>query len=137
MEKKNCNFFLRANLNGWYSMERKKVFFYFFLFIFNVYMQPHGYDRPLAFRPFLSTPSQKSSFFSPFPRCLAAFFFLFLFFSSCFMSICNPVGYDRPECPYIQKSSPAWCPLIVHFRAVSPRLTHDIWGLSPPNSGLN
>ena len=47
--------------------------FYFFLSIFNVYMQPYGYGRPLAFRPFLSTPSQKTSFFSPFPRCLAAF----------------------------------------------------------------
>ena len=31
-------------------------------------MQPYGYDRPFAFPPFLSTPSQKTPFFSPFPR---------------------------------------------------------------------
>ena len=26
-----------------------------------------------------------------------------IFFSSCFVSICNPVGYDRPEPLYVQK----------------------------------
>ncbi len=66
-------------------------------------------------------------------RCWHLFFFFF-FFSSCFMSICNPVGYDRPERLYIQNSSPAWRPLIVQFRVVSPRLTNDIWGFRPPDS---
>ena len=42
-------------------------------------------------------------------------------FSSCFMSICNPLGYERPESLYIQKSGPAWCPLFAHFCAVLPR----------------
>ena len=36
------------------------------------------------------------------------FFFLFLFFpSSCFMSIYNPLGYDRLKCLYLELSSPA------------------------------
>ena len=39
-----------------------QFFLFVFLFIFNVYMQPYGYDRPLAFTPFLSTSSQKTTF---------------------------------------------------------------------------
>ena len=60
----------------------------------------------------------------------------FLFFSPCFMSICNPVGYDRLERLYIQNSGPACRPSVVHFCVVSPRLIHDLWGFSPPDSDL-
>ena len=58
------------------------------------------------------------------------------FFSSCFISICNPVGYDRLERLYILNSSLAFCLLVVHFYAVSSRLIHDFWGFSPPNFDL-
>ena len=53
------------------------------------------------------------------------------------MSICNPVGYDRLECLYIKNSSPAFCPPVVDFCAVSPRLIHDLWGFSPPDSDFS
>ncbi len=62
---------------------------------------------------------------------IGLFFFLFLFF---FMFYVYMQGCDRLKRLYIQKSSPACCPLAVRFCAVSPRLTHDIWGFSPPGS---
>ena len=37
----------------------KIVFFYFFLFIFNVYMQPYGYDRPSPLYLPLLMPGQR------------------------------------------------------------------------------
>ena len=43
--------------------------------------------------------------------------------------MCTPVGYDRLKRLYIQESSLAWRPLVVHFCAVLLRLIHDIWEL--------
>ncbi len=68
---------------------------------------------------------------------VSSFFSFFLFFSSCLMSICNPVGYDRLEHLYIHReSSPDFRPSIFHFRAVLPRLIDNFWRLSPPDSAL-
>ena len=41
--------------------------------MFNVYVQPYGYDRPSTLScTFLITPSQLTLFYLPFLRCLAA-----------------------------------------------------------------
>ena len=77
----------------------------------------------------------RTAFLAPSSFCPSVFFILF--FYSCLMSMCNPVGYDRLKHLNIQRSSLAEPPLVFHFCAVSPRLIHDIWELylfSPPNS---
>ena len=60
----------------------------------------------------------------------------YIFFFLCFMSICNPVGYDRFECLYILNSSPTFCLSVVHFCFVSSRLIHNLWRFSPPDSDV-
>ena len=59
-----------------------------------------------------------------------AFFF---FFSSCFMSICNPLGYDRPEASLHYIINMALCPFFLSIFALPSRYNlARLLGISPP-----
>ncbi len=51
------------------------------------------------------------------------------------MSICNPVGYDRPESLYVHKPSQALYPLFIPFRVISPRLYTTFGGVKSLSGG--
>lgn len=65
-----------------------------------------------------------------------SFFFLF-FYSSCFMSIYNSMGYDRFKHLYIQNFSLAWRFLIFYFPVILSHLTYNIREFFPSNFDLN
>ena len=59
------------------------------------------------------------------------------FFSSCFMSIYNSLGYDRPERLYIHDLARLDTPYL-SISALSRRvIIRDIWGFSPPELDLS
>lgn len=65
------------------------------------------------------------------------FFLIFIIISSCFISTyMQPCGLWHTGASLHAESSPAWRPLVIHFRAVSPRLILDFWGTPPPDSHL-
>ena len=62
----------------------------------------------------------------------------FFFFSSCFMSICNPEGYDRPEPLYVLYKNLAWLDVTyAYIPALSCRVYHTTFeDFNPPDSGV-
>ena len=64
------------------------------------------------------------------PLSATSFFFLF---SSCFMSICNPLGYDRPKASLHYKIKPGSMPFVSSIFALPCRYNLvRLLGISPP-----
>lgn len=76
-------------------------------------MQPHGYDRPLAFPPFLSVLGQKTSFFFSISALSRRIY--------CIV-IGRPLGYPTKSYLLSSSSSPAWSALCSHSAALSTSL---------------
>ena len=100
-------------------------------------MQPYGYDRPLAFPPFLSTPSQKTPFFFYFravsppllPRHRPAFGLT---------ALLNQSFITKKNYLLSNSSFPAWSALCSHsatLSAYSPRPPTSV-ALKYPSSGF-